>query len=370
MNSKNFLLILSLLLLSSCGGFEKEKTILLTKNESKDLVTSFNIEKDQAELFKEKEVQTDELEKKIEDTKNQKHSTKLPKTKKSSKQELAKQASAIAAKESIQAKASVSPQFSYPADYPQDLKDYDSVSTSIWGKFKPLFYKGEQSIMAISYLGVTAGYITISAQDIVKISDKSTFHYFARFKSKEAYRYFYWLDDTIETFIEKSTFLPLKYALIQREKNQNVDDLELFDFKKLKTYHWYKRVKEGNNKVEKIENYIPRFTQDSFSALQFVRGLPLKKGDLYDFPVVTRGKPWLLKIEVMGEESISVNGSDIQAYRLKAETHFPGVLQKSGDINFWYSTDETRKLVKFQAKVKLGSIYGELVEYKPGVLVK
>jgi hypothetical protein len=204
----------------------------------------------------------------------------------------------------------------------------------------------------------------------VKLSDKNAFHYYARFKSKDAFRYFYWLDDTIETFIETSSYLPVKYSLIQREKKQNVDDLELFDFKKLKTYHWYKRVKEGSNKDEKIERYIPRFTQDSFSALQFVRGLPLHKGDLYDFPVVTRGEPWLLKIEVMGEESITVNGNDIKAYRLKAETHFPGVLQKSGDINFWYSADETRKLVKFQAKVKIGSIYGELVEYKPGTLLK
>jgi hypothetical protein len=223
--------------------------------------------------------------------------------------------------------------------------------------------------MAISYLGVTAGYITVASKDVVKISDKMAFHYYARFKSQDIYSYFYWLDDTLETFIDKLTFLPIKYALVQREKKQNVDDLQLFDFKKLKTYHWYKRVKEGNNKNEKIENYIPRYAQDSFSALQFVRGLPLHKGDRYDFPAVTRGQPWLLKVEVMGEETISVNDQDVKAYRLKAETHFPGVLQKSGDINFWYAADEGRRLLKFQAKVKIGSIYGELVEYRPGVLV-
>ena len=260
--------------------------------------------------------------------------------------------------------------FEYPSDYPQLLKDYDSASEAVWAKFKPTFYQGEQSIVAISYLGVTAGYITIQSKDVVKMSDKMAYHYTARFKSKDAYRYFYWLDDVIDTYIEKVNFLPMKYSLIQREKKQNVDDLQLFDFKKLKTYHYYKRVKEGSNKDEKIENYIPRFAQDSFSALQFVRGLPLHKGDLYDFPVVTRGKPWLLKVEVMGEETTSVNGDDIKAIRLKAETHFPGVLQKSGDINFWYAADEGRRLVKFQAKIKIGSIYGELVEFKPGVLVK
>ena len=123
-------------------------------------------------------------------------------------------------------------------------------------------------------------------------------------------------------------------------------------------------------KEEKIESYIPRYTQDSFSALQFVRGLPLVKGDNYEFPVSTRGKAWLLTADVLGEEVININSKDIKAIKVKAETHFPGVLQKSGDILFWYAADENRRLLKFQAKVKIGSILGEMVDYKPGLLVK
>ena len=164
--------------------------------------------------------------------------------------------------------------------------------------------------------------------------------------------------------------MPIKYSLVQREKIQNVDDLQFFNFEELKTHHWYRRVKNGSDKNEKVENFIPRFSQDSFSALQFVRGLPMVKGKLYDFPVVTRGSAWLLKVEVVGEETISVDGKNILAYRLKAETHFPGVLQKSGDINFWFAADEERRLLKFQAKIKIGSIVGEIVDYKHGVLVK
>ncbi len=369
MNSTILQYVLISTLLTSCGGFEKDKNSLLNKPDHKDLVNSFELSRDQAQHFQEQVVTPESLKAAEEKTqeKTQEKSTKKSKKKKNATKEASKLSTETAAAKSIQ---NTHAGFNYPADYPQDLKDYDNVSKSIWEKFKPMFFQGEQSIMAISYLGVTAGYITISSKNIVKINDKMAFHYYARFKSKEAYSYFYWLDDTIETFIEKSDFLPMKYSLIQREKKQNVDDLELFDFKKLKTFHWYKRVKEGSNKEEKIENYIPRFSQDSFSALQFVRGLPLHKGDLYDFPVVTRGKPWLLKIEVMGEETVSINGNDMKTFRLKAETHFPGVLQKSGDINFWYSADEYRNLVKFQAKVKIGSINGELVEFKPGVLVK
>lgn len=208
--------------------------------------------------------------------------------------------------------AAVPTESTYPSDYPQELKDYDLKSKPLYEQARHIFFQGEQSIMAISYLGVTAGYITISSKNLVKLGEKIAYHYYARFKSKDAYRYFYWLDDNIETFIEKSTLLPIKYSLFQREKKQNVDDLQLFDFKKLKTFHWYKRVKEGNNKDEKIENYIPRFTQDSFSALQFVRGLPMRKGDHYEFPVSTRGRAWLLTADVIGEEMVTIMNKDIK----------------------------------------------------------
>lgn len=429
MNRKKILsplFVMSLVILNGCGSFESEKNRLLTKTENKDLVNTFEIEKAQADKYKAIDQKAAE-DKAAEEKAAKEAAEKLkasPKTSKGkSKKKKKKEAEVVAktdaktdtksevktdskaekksqskvdAKTEVKAEPKVEAKtetktdaatpttpptpapvaetqpagFVYPSDFPQDLKDYDTQAMTFWDSFKPNFYQGEQSIMAISYLGVTAGYITIMSKDVVKMNDKTAYHYYARFKSKDAYSYFYWLDDSLETFIDKATFLPMKYSLIQREKKQNVDDLQLFDFKKLKTYHWYKRVKEGNNKDEKVENYIPRFSQDSFSALQFVRGLPLKKGDHYDFSVVTRGRAWLLKVEVMGEETTSVDGDDVKAIKLRAETHFPGVLQKSGDINFWYAADEGRRLLKFQAKVKIGSIFGELVEYKPGVLVR
>lgn len=365
MKTKKFLLsLLTLTLLAACGSFEEDKKDLMAPvEEKKDLVDAFDISKEQAEKYTPEVVVTEPAP--VAEAK-----TVKGKPEKTKKGKQAEEKKAEKAKPVEVSKAAIAKGDEYPADYPQEFKNYDLVSRPIWEKFKPTFYKGEQSIIAISYLGVTAGYITMTSKDLVKIGDRTAYHYYARFKSRDAYRYFYWLDDTIETFVEQHTFLPIKYSLIQREKKQNVDDLQLFDFKKHKVMTFYKRVKPGADKDEKLEKYIPRYVQDSFSALQFVRGLPLHKGDKYDFPVSTRGKTWLLKIEVVGEETVSVNGKDIRAYKLKAETHFPGVLQKSGDILFWYSMDELKRLVKFQAKVKLGSIYGELVEYKPGVLIK
>lgn len=368
MKKVNLLIISALLVFSACAtNYEEEKTVLLANSETPDLVSSFDVDKDQAAGF---EVQKpDELKTPIEkNSKERKDSLK----KESKKSKIKSKTKIESAKEKIEPSAKVitpSPP-SEAAVYSEEFKSYDVKSKLVWDKFKPIFYEGEQSIMSISYLGVTAGHITISSKNIVSLKNKLAYHYFARFKSNDSYRYFYWLDDKLDTYVEKETFLPMKYSLTQREKKQNVDDLQLFDFDKLMTYHWYKRVKEGSNKEEKIEKKIPRFAQDSFAALQLVRGLPLIKGDIYEFPIVTRGKIWLLKVEVMGEDLINVGDQEVKAIKIKAETNFPGVLKKSGDIIFWYGNGPEKKLLKFQAKIKIGSVFGELVEYKPGILVK
>jgi hypothetical protein len=158
-------------------------------------------------------------------------------------------------------------------------------------------------------------------------------------------------------------FIPLKFVLTQRESKQNVDDLQLFDHDKLMTHFWYRR--EKNKEVTELANSlpIPRYFQDSYASLFLVRGLPLKIGDLYEFPIVSRGKIWILEAKVDAYDTISIDNRDVKAIRIKAVTHFPGILKKQGDILFWYSADEKRTLLKFSAKVKIGSIEGEIYDY-------
>lgn len=252
----------------------------------------------------------------------------------------------------------------YPADYPENLKGYDQKSKLVWPQFKPFVIPGEKYTFRVGYLGITAGFIKIETLPRVNIGGTDAFHFKARMRSARYYSYIYTLDDSLESYVSADQFIPLKYVLLQRESAQTVDDLQLFDSQKLKTYHFYKRLKKGKRKNVELEKPIPRYFQDSFSALFFVRGLPLNKGDLYEFPIVTRGKIWILKIKVEGIESLKVKDKWVDAIRINAETRFPGVLEKKGDIRFWYSSDKSRRLLKFQADVKIGSIKGDLVEYQ------
>ncbi len=246
------------------------------------------------------------------------------------------------------------------------FKTWDLESKRVWKKFTPYVRVGEELIYEVSFLGVLAGHVRMTTKPVTKVAGKEAYHFYAQLKSGRWYDFIYKLDDYIETFVERESFRPLKYTLIQRESSQKVDDLQLFDLESSMTYLDYYRLKDGQEKKENKQEMIPEYFQDSYSALPFMRGVEMKVGDIHQFPIVTRGKIWLLKYEVIGVEEVKVQGKWIKALKIKAETQYPGVLEKKGDILFWFDQSDFKRPVKFLAKVKIGSVEGILTDYKPG----
>ena len=363
--NKSFYCFLLLFIAMSCAT-KKEKTF--SDQVSPDLTKVFNINDKKFEKFKIVVIGptvNDKAKKDSRSLKDLDHSKKksASKTKLKNKKNVKVKKIVKNEQSSIKKVISKEEKSIFPENYPEKYKEYDLRSQKFWKAFSPTFSTGEKFVLSLSYLGVTAGHIKIETKKMVTLNNKQTYHFVARLKSATFYKYIYSLDDTVESFISKDDFLPVKYTLAQRESGQIVDDLQLFDHEKHQTFFWYKRLKKGKTKTRHVEAFIPKYFQDSFSSLFFVRGLPLKNGDLYQFPVMTRGKMWLIKMKIAGRENIRIMDNKIRAIKVIAETHFPGVLKKKGDIIFWYSDDADRKLLKFKANIKVGSINGEMIKY-------
>ena len=254
----------------------------------------------------------------------------------------------------------------FPEDYPKIFHDYDRVSEKIWDTFFPNVYIGEEQIFKISFLGLTVGALRLKTHDLVQIDNKKVFHFSGTMRSANYYSMIYKLDDTINNYIEAEKFLPLKYTLIQRESGQSVDDLQLFDWEKNQTFFWYKKIKNEKTTKKTKNSYIPTYIQDIFSSLYFVRSLPLKTGDSYTFPIVMRAKVWVIKMNIVRIEEVKILGAWQDAFRIEAKAHLPGDKKRKGSVVFWYSKDSLKKLLKFEAKVKIGNVSGEMIDYKEG----
>ncbi len=256
------------------------------------------------------------------------------------------------------------PAANYPLDYPKELKVMSKSSEILWREFDPKFFTGEKIFMDINYMGISTGKIVLSTEKETVIGETPVYHIHARVKTADYYRYLYELDDNIDSYISKSTKTPVKFSLIQRESGQDVDDLQLFDLEKLTTYSFYKRVSGERTKKKKHEGFVPKRFSDPLSVIWFLRGLPMDKGKSFKVPIINRGKIIILEAKNEGMETIDTELGKKKAYKMSAFTSYTGETLKSGKMTFWFSADEKRVFLKFNAKIKIGSISGEIKKYK------
>ncbi len=251
----------------------------------------------------------------------------------------------------------------YPKDYPEDLKEINAKAKKTWDEFKPRFQLNQKTFLDIHYLGMTVGKIMFTNLGKRMINNKEVWHFHARFKSAPFYSKIYELNDSVDTYVTTDQFLSARYSLVQRESKMDIDDLQLNDREKLKSFWFYKQKKSnGSVKNKNKESFIPFYSIDPFSVLFFLQGLPLRNGDYFEIPLINKAKVKILKANVETRETIETNKGKIRAIRVHAVTKFQGDHLKDGDILLWFADDDQRTLLKIKAKIKIGSITADIVE--------
>lgn len=367
LNKRFNLLMILLIVISSCATKEvaEFQTSKSQKNLETKLAEDLNLDESTLKKFEVSSTKPAESKKVV--------STLKKKTPKKLRNKNTKQASVEVIDNDIKLEEST-PIIEAPVDprqkqdYPPEYIEYDKKYSKVWKKLNAKYRKGEIHKLNISWSIFSAGEITLETLGHVFVGEEEAFGFSANLVSAEYFESIYKLKDKLESFVSRDSFLPIKYTLSQRESGQNVDDLQLFDQKEMKVYFSLKREKKGKTTNKNEEKYTPKYFLDSFSVLHFIRAIDFKVGQSFSIPVMTRAKLWLLNAQVDKVEEITIMGKKVKAYRIKAETQFPGVLKKSGDILFWYSADDLKKLLRFEAKVKIGTIKGELTSYQEGNL--
>ncbi|MCO4754078.1 MAG: DUF3108 domain-containing protein [Bacteriovoracaceae bacterium] len=358
----NYLLITSLIIfLSSCSSQSWSELFNDDSPEqrNKELMESFGTEEEVLEKFAE----TEKVEQKPTESTSKQVEKKVVKKRPVKKQVQSKRQKpkkVESPKKTIDKKVAAT----WPKDYPQELKEISKNSQKLWKSYTPKFFAGEKIFMDINYMGISTGKIVLTTEQETVIGERPVYHVNARVKTADYYRYLYELDDNIDSYILKDIYSPVKFSLIQRESGQDVDDLQLFDIEKLKTYSFYKRVTEDRTKKKKSEEFIPNRFTDPLHVIWFLRGLPMESGLSFEVPIINRGKIIILKTKNKGLETIETDLGEMKAYKMSATTSYTGETLKSGEMTFWFSADERRTFLQFKAKIKIGSISGEIKKYK------
>ena len=113
--------------------------------------------------------------------------------------------------------------------------------------------------------------------------------------------------------------------------------------------------------------------RDLFATSLFIRSQPLAKGDKVRTLVFPGGSPFLVDIESLGPETISIAGTPRDALRL--DIKIQSVNTKKGNAlephhkfrsgTLWLSNDSTRILLRAEVQVFVGYVFAELAAFHP-----
>jgi hypothetical protein len=232
---------------------------------------------------------------------------------------------------------------------------------------KDPIWVGEKQTFDITYFGMSAGDVTFEVLPFKAIRGRKVYHIRGVAKSSKVFSLFYTLDDMIESFMDFEGLFTHRFRVLLDESKQQRDALELNDSEKAQTFYW-NRWNHKTNGYSETKEFAPMqpFSQDSLSALYYMRTLPMPTGAVIEFPVVSEAKSWDAVITVIRREIMQTPFGRTQVIVVKPETKFQGVLQKKGDSYLWLTDDDRRFVVRLEAKVKIGTVIADLKKVELG----
>jgi len=227
------------------------------------------------------------------------------------------------------------------------------------------FEVGEQLVIDLTWLALPAGRGILEVRSGPPLQGRPTFHLWGNVLSSKVVDAIYHVDNTIESFIDEKGFIPYKFLLSMFESAQKKETRVAFDHLKGKAFYWSKRISEkwGNQDVDRTDNIVPK-SYDMFSALYFARSIDYELNKKESFWIYENGQNLSVELMPQAKEMVTTKAGVFQCWKIKVDIRINNVLRPTGDIFMWLSEDSKKYLVKFDAKVKIGSLMGRLVSVR------
>ncbi|MFH1778181.1 MAG: DUF3108 domain-containing protein [Candidatus Omnitrophota bacterium] len=217
---------------------------------------------------------------------------------------------------------------------------------------------GERLVYQVKMWGVEIGECITEVKELVKIGEHEAYHLVFTARTNAFFSFFYKIDDTIDTYIEKETFYPIKSEIIISQSTKSSSQIVIFDQKnnRLKSHG----IRNEKNKIN-IDREIPPAAFDAVSCFYKFR---TKRINLYEpvkFNVSTPKKDWEVAMRVLKRGKISVPLGNYGTFLVQPVARLlkDNKLFKRVRVLIWFSTDTNRVPVL----IKGYSFFGNPVAY-------
>ncbi len=231
-------------------------------------------------------------------------------------------------------------------------------------RYQPHFYPfdgGENIKYQASWFGIPVASAEIRA-DPKFIDGKKFYHVQIQTRTLKYLDPIWKMRDSIESVFEAETLQTRRFVFRQRENRKRIETTASFDPRGQK---WMVHREQGA-KVNDYE-FVSHFTLDPVSAVYLARSLDFKIGDTLRLDVFGGKSRYLIVLDIIGQERITLKTVDFDAYKIVPRVFNltpSGYAERVRQATVWISVDEKRRPLKIVSEVFIGSVNIELVEAK------
>lgn len=223
------------------------------------------------------------------------------------------------------------------------------------------FDVGEKFIFRINYGFLSAGYATLEVKGVT-LNNKNVFHVVGKGYTTGMSRFFFKVNDTYESYIDKETGSPYQYVRKIDEGGYTKNQEGFFNQAENKIL-----VKDYKHNTEKFFA-IPKNTQDILSSFYYLRNYPnidkLKPGESVAIDMFFDEKTTKFRLKFIGREDIKTKFGVVSAMIFRPLVQTGRVFKEEESLTIWISDDDNKLPIRVKANLLVGSIKADLDSYK------
>lgn len=218
------------------------------------------------------------------------------------------------------------------------------------------FKEGEYLRFRLHYGLIDAGEAEITVNKVGKrFHGNEAYHIVGTGRTLGAFNWFFKVRDRYETYLDVDGVFPWEFVRDVREGG----------YTKQENYRFYQH--KSAVKTQKGDVYkIPPFSQDMISSFYYARTLnfdTIQMGDIYSIPTFVDEEEFELRIKFVGKEKLKSRTGTYNCLKFVPVVQEGRIFKEEEDMTVWITDDKNRIPVLAKAKVLVGSIKMELVEY-------
>jgi hypothetical protein len=223
------------------------------------------------------------------------------------------------------------------------------------------YQDGESLKFRVHYGFVTAGYATLDIEEKM-IRGREVYHVKGFGATTGMSKFFFKVEDTYQSYIEKGTNRPLRF-IRKIDEGGYKKDLQI-DFN-----HDKREAKITNYKHNKtVIREFPKDAQDMVSAFYYLRNnldtKTIKEGHEESLDMYFDKSVHKFKMKFLGRETLKTIFGNVPCLKFRPYVEAGRIFKEKESLTVWVSDDENKIPILIKAELSVGSLKVSLNEFR------